>query len=303
VANVLRASLGIVALLVGVLWLAGALRPRHPPALAAALGRAGTAGTLAAAVAGGIATVAVQSSSLVIVGLLAVADAEAVPLASVWAAVLGANVGTALVPQLLVWQPPLGLAVAAAAPAVALWCWPRTARVGRALTGAVAVYTGLELVAGAARQAAPAGLLLALTAAGPLTAYAAGVLSTAVLLSSTLTVGMAQRFVAAGLLPLPAGLAFVLGANVGTTADVLLAAGGCRRRGRATAAFHALFNLVASAVCLPLVARAARLLTDFGVPGATAVAHFHAVFNIGAALVALPFVAPLAQRAAAGIGP
>ena len=294
----LRAALGLLALAAGVALLSGALRPRGRWALRGPLRAGGASATLAAAAAGALATLAVQSSSLVIIGLLAAADAETLPLPAVFAAVVGANVGTAMVPQLLSWQPPLALVGLLALPVAALWLWPRAARLGRALAGALSIYAGLDLIASAVQAAAP-GILTAVGVHAPLAAYAAGAASTAVLFSSTLTVGTAERLAQAGVVPLAAALAFVLGANVGTTADVLVAAGPCRGRGRMTALFHLLFNLLGSLAALPLVALAARLLDAAAVPPAAAVAHFHAAFNAAAALVALPLAGPLARWAGA----
>ncbi len=295
----LRAALGLLALAAGVALLSGALRPRGRSALRGRLRAIGASGTLAAAAVGAMATLAVQSSSLVIIGLLAAADAEALPLPAVFAAVVGANVGTAIVPQLLSWQPPLALVGLLALPAVALWLWPRAARLGRALAGALSIYAGLDLIASAVQAAAAPGILAGVGAHAPLAAYAAGAVSTAVLFSSALTVGTAERLAQAGVVPLAAALAFVLGANVGTTADVLVAAGPCRRRGRMTALFHLLFNLLGSVAALPLVAVAARLLDAAAMPPGAAVAHFHAAFNAAAALVALPLAGPLARWAGA----
>ena len=287
----LGAALGLLALVAGVAMLAGALRPARGSGLPPAwMRRAGN--PLAAALAAAAATVAVQSSSLVIIGLLAAADAEALPLAGAWGGVLGANVGSALLPHLLLWQPPLTVIAVLAFPAAALWMQARTRRFGRGLAGALSVYAGLELVATAARGLVPPTAFTALAGGGG--AYALGAAATALLFSSTLTIGVAQRLAQAGLVPLASALAFTLGANVGTTADVLVAAVPCGIRGRRTALFHLTVNLLGSAVALPLVPAAAAWLQRTQVPPVAAVAHFHAAFNLIAALLALPLVTPLA---------
>jgi phosphate:Na+ symporter len=125
-------------------------------------------------------------------------------------------------------------------------------------------------------------------------AFAGGVAVTALLFSSQLAIGILQALAQAGALPLAAGIAFICGANIGTTADVLLASLGCGGRGRATALFHLAFNLCAAALGMALLGPLARWLS--GMPPAAALARAHSLLNMAVALCAGPAAGPLARR-------
>jgi phosphate:Na+ symporter len=90
--------------------------------------------------------------------------------------------------------------------------------------------------------------------------------------------------------------AMILGANIGTTIDAIMAGIGARTAAKQTALVHVLFNVVGSlgALCFfkPLL-----LLVDFLTPGSSSgegiaahLAMFHSVFNIFCTLLFIPFV-------------
>jgi phosphate:Na+ symporter len=90
--------------------------------------------------------------------------------------------------------------------------------------------------------------------------------------------------------------AMILGANIGTTIDAILAAIGTRTAAKRTALVHVLFNVVGSIVALVFF-RPLLFLVDVitpGSPNGTAIAAhlamFHTVFNMFCTLIFLPFV-------------
>lgn len=287
-----RLSLGLCALVSGTALLGRALaalrggvpRPtRKTPLVGAALG-------------GALAAVVLQSSSLCVVGLAAAVDGSGLALAPAWAAVAGANVGTTLLPQLTAWEPPWLLLALAVLPALAAALAPRTRRAGACALGALLLISGFRLLASAASGGLPAALGLLHAAAGSApAAFLAGLVLTAALFSSGLTIAVAQGLAAAGAIRLEAGIAFVCGANIGTTADVLLAALGAGVRGRSTAAFHLAFNLLCAGLGLvflhPLAAGVARA----GFPPARGLAHVHLGLNLACALAVLPLLRRIAR--------
>jgi phosphate:Na+ symporter len=93
----------------------------------------------------------------------------------------------------------------------------------------------------------------------------------------------------------------IMGANIGTTIDAILAAIGVRTAAKRTALVHVLFNVVGTIIALiffkPLI-----LLVDLITPGspsgmgiATHLAMFHTVFNVLATVVFLPFTRQFAM--------
>lgn len=287
-----RLGAGVLALFGGMVLLrrvlAGAalpgLGPRTPRALAL------LAGAAAAAL--------LQSASFAVAGIAAATDSGGVPLAQGFAAVAGANLGGALLSQLTAYAPPRALLAALALLGGSLCLHRRLRRAGAALLALAMLSAGFGLIARPGPGGLPAAGVLRAAAAGPPGAFLAGLALTAVLFSSGFTIAVAQGLAAAGALPLRAGLAFVCGANVGTTSDVLLAALGLGPRGRAAALFHLGFKLLGASAGLLLAGPMAAALAGAGVPAARALAHAHAALNLASAVLLWPMIPGLADLAA-----
>lgn len=289
--------LGLLALVMGLGLLTRALRrsARSWPGLGPG------APVPLAAVAGAAGAILLQSSSLCAAGLVAAADGGGAGLAQAWAAVAGANVGTTLLPQLVAWEPPWPYLALAAGLAALIHLHPRLARSGDAALGIVILLVGFRcLSAGLQPGAYPIMVWLRRVATTPpIVSFAAGVGLTAILFSSHLTIAVAQGLATAGVLAPVAGIAFVCGANVGTTADVLIASVGAGRSGRLTAGFHLGFNLVLATIGLVVAGPAATAFAHAGLPPARLLAHAHTGLNVLTALLVLPWLRPItawAQR-------
>ncbi len=258
-------------------------------------GRRGGAPLPLAALGGLLATVLVQSSSLSVAGLVAAADSGTIGLAQAWAAVGGANVGTTLMAHFTGWRAPWALLAAAGAVALAL-AVPRAVRpFGGALGGGVLLLAALRLMdAALAAGRLPGAAWLARWTGAPWPAFLAGALLTAVWMSSGLSLAVVQSLAGGGRVSLAAAIAFVCGANVGTTADVLAASLGTGWRGRATAGFHLLFNLTCAGLGMLLLGPLASLAA--GAPPGPYLARLHTGLNLAAALAWLPVVGPAARR-------
>ncbi|MDR1025199.1 MAG: Na/Pi symporter, partial [Treponema sp.] len=112
----------------------------------------------------------------------------------------------------------------------------------------------------------------------------------------TLTITMARG----GMVNFGTAAAMILGANIGTTIDAIMAAFGARTAAKRTALVHVLFNVVGSVVALiffrPLIALV-DILTPGSIEGGGIAAHlamFHTVFNVMGTLLFLPFVSQFA---------
>ncbi|GCD81793.1 hypothetical protein PTHTG4_08550 [Parageobacillus thermoglucosidasius] len=124
----------------------------------------------------------------------------------------------------------------------------------------------------------------------PLSGIMIGVILTAIIHSSAATIGIAMGFLNEHILTLPAGIAILLGANIGTCITGLLASVGSTYEAKLTAYTHLWFNVVGvilfSFFIDPLASVAAKLNPSPDVQ----LAHVSVLFNVICSVAALPFV-------------
>ncbi|WP_051718381.1 Na/Pi cotransporter family protein [Hymenobacter sp. IS2118] len=250
---------------------------------------------------GTVVTTLLDSSSVVIILTIALVSAGALPFRNSLGVVLGANIGTTISSQLFAFD--LGqYAVVAMLPGLLLLSLSKKRKgrtAGRALFCFGLLFFSLFLIGEAAAplkeyRGVEAWLL---KLENPLRGAAAGALLTLVIQSSSATLGMVIKLAAKGLVTLPAGIAVLLGAELGTCADTLLATLGRGRPALKTGLFHLLFNVITITLGLlligPFTALVLRLAGQAEV--ARQIAHAHVLFNVAGVLLFAPLV-PLCQR-------
>lgn len=126
----------------------------------------------------------------------------------------------------------------------------------------------------------------------PLQGSLSGALITLIIQSSSATVGMAIILAKKGLLSLAGGIAIMIGAELGTCSDTLLATIKGSRAALKTGLFHLLFNLVSVSVGLLLFTPFVHLVLQLSkhAPVERAVANAHMLFNISGVLLVVPFL-------------
>ncbi|MBC8083491.1 MAG: Na/Pi cotransporter family protein [Hymenobacter sp.] len=255
----------------------------------------------AAIVTGTIVTTLLDSSSVVIILVIALVSAGALPFRNSLGVVLGANIGTTISSQLFAFD--LGqYAVLAMLPGLLLLSLSkkrsgRTA--GRALFCFGLLFFSLYLIGEAAAPLKEYDGVQAwlLKLEHPLRGAGAGALITLLVQSSSATLGMVIKLAGKGLLTLPAGIAVMLGAELGTCSDTLLATVGRGRPALRTGLFHLGFNLVSITLGLLLIQPfTALVLTLAGHANvARQIANAHVLFNVTGVLLFAPLL-PLCQR-------
>jgi len=93
----------------------------------------------------------------------------------------------------------------------------------------------------------------------PVLGMLAGALFTALVQSSSATIGLAVVMATQGLLSLPAGIAILFGAKVGTGITAILAGIGKPPDAKRAAVVHVLFNLIGAAIWLPFIPQLAAM--------------------------------------------
>ena len=262
-----------------------------------------TKSPLRAGLLGAAASAAVQSSSAVTLLVIGMAEAGGLGLAAAGYILLGANVGTTVTPWLFSLAGIRGaVSPASLAPAVALLgagllilgAKGRKKSLAEAACGFGVLMLGMERM-----QAAVAPLRELPEFAGavellasPALAAAAAALFTALIQSSTASIGILQALSRTGMLPLGTVIAVVLGQNVGTCITGELSALGGGRAARAVARFNLRINVIGAAAGVVLL-YAVRALWGGWLSrpaGAADIALCHSLFNILSAVLLWPAV-------------
>ncbi|HYW05438.1 MAG TPA: Na/Pi symporter [Longimicrobium sp.] len=292
---------GLVLFLYGVTRLSEALRAAFGDRLRDGLARF-TRNRFAGVGTGAVATALVDSSSVTIATVIALVHAGVLPFAHSLGVILGANIGTTLSSQLF------ALRGAAFAPIVlalgfALHAFGRSERArhgGGALLGLGMIFFGLEEMGRAVEplrdHAAFAAWMTKLE--NPFVGLLAGLVATAVLQSSSATLGLAITLAGEGMMTLPAGVAVMLGAEIGTCADTLLAALGRSRAALRAGLFHLGFNVAAALVGLAFATRiadAAAWMAGGAGDVPRQIANAHLLFNVAGVVLVVGFLPRIAR--------
>jgi phosphate:Na+ symporter len=132
---------------------------------------------------------------------------------------------------------------------------------GGALLGLGMVFLGMDLMGGAVAplRDQPEVLALFQGAGGPLAALALGAGFTALVQSSSATIGIVIVLASQGLVDLETAIAIALGAKIGTCVTAMLASIGAGTAAKRAAVFHVLLNLGGAILWLPLIGYLAAL--------------------------------------------
>jgi len=256
-------------------------------------------------VTGALTTAVLQSSSVVMLLVLAFVGAGILDLRNALGIVLGANLGTTFTGWVVATLgfkldlealalPMLGLG---AMGVVFLRTGARLSDAGRALLGLGLLLLGLIYMKESIASLRDASDITAL-ADYPLFVYLlAGFLFTAIIQSSSATMMITLSALSLGLVELQTAAALVVGADLGTTITALL--GGMRGRAekKRVALAHFLFNLITDMTAFLLLVPLLHLLR-FGL-GITdplfLLVAFHSSFNLLGILLFAPFLGPFAR--------
>ncbi len=137
-------------------------------------------------------------------------------------------------------------------------------------------------------------------ASNPAVSLVIGLLVTAVIQSSSASIGILQALSITGAISYEVAIPMVLGMCIGACVPVLLSAIGANPNGKRTAVIYLYFNIVGSALfMIPFYILHAFLPMEFMALPASAfgIAVFNTVFKVGATLVQLPFTEALMRLA------
>jgi phosphate:Na+ symporter len=215
------------------------------------------------AITGAIVTAVIQSSSVTTVLVVGFVSAGLMTLVQSVGVIFGANVGTTMTAQIVAFN-----TTALAFPLIAVgfvltfvWKQGVARHYGAMLMGLGLIFYGMAAMGSAMSPLRThegfAALLQSLQ--NPFLGMLAGAAFTALVQSSSATIGLAVVMATQGLLSLPAGIAILFGAKIGTGITAVLAAIGKPLDAQRAAAVHVLFNVLGALLWLPFIAQIAWL--------------------------------------------
>lgn len=251
---------------------------------------------------GAIVTTILDSSSAVIIMTVAFVSAGALTFRQSIGVVLGANIGTTASSQIIAFD--IGELSALPLAAGFIICQVRRSgrihEMGRVFFGAGLVFFGLFTMEWAVEPLKGSEGFEAwlLKLADPWNGVVAGAVITFIIQSSSAAVAMVIGLANQGLMNLSAGVSIMMGAELGTCSDTVIATIGRGRPALKTGLFHLGFNLVSIAVGLalfrPLVDFVSMISSDASL--ARTVANAHVLFNVAGVALFMPFAPWVADR-------
>ena len=252
---------------------------------------------------GALITAAVQSSSATTVMVVGFVNAGMMTLnQAVWL-IMGANVGTTVTGLLI------ALDVGALAPVVAfagvfLMVFVKKARlqhIGQIMAGLGILFIGMDTMSAAMAPLRdfPAFVHLMSTLSNPLLGILFGALFTALIQSSSASVGILQTLAAGGIVQFSGAVYVLFGQNIGTCITSVLASLGTSRSAKRATCIHLLFNVIGTAIfTLAVMIFPITEWIEAAVASPKAeIAVMHIAFNLATTALLLPLGGWLARLA------
>ena len=125
----------------------------------------------------------------------------------------------------------------------------------------------------------------------PLLGILAGALITAIIQSSSASVGILQSLAAAGLVPFSAAIYIIMGQNIGTCVTAMLSSMGAKKNAKTAALMHLLFNIIGTiifSIFAILFFKVINPAAGVGMINQTQISMAHTAFNIGTTVLLFP---------------
>lgn len=249
-------------------------------------------------------TAVIQSSSATTVMVVGFVNSGLMTLKQAVWVIMGANIGTTITGQLI------ALDIGAVAPVFAIAGVAaimfikneKVHHISSIFAGLGILFMGMDMMGSAMEplQDSAAFIQFMTTFKNPLVGILIGAVFTAIIQSSSASVGILQALAATGMIPLSSAVYILFGQNIGTCITAVLASIGMKVNAKRTTVIHLMFNIFGSilftVICLvtPFVSWMEALTPGNPV---SQIANVHTVFNIVTTLILLPFGTYMAAAA------
>ncbi len=262
-------------------------------------------------------TALVQSSSATTVMVVGFVNAGIMKLTQAVGVIMGANIGTTVTAQILrlgdidkgVWYltllRPSTLAPLAVAIGVALIVFAKRKKIktlGEILAGFGILFIGMNTMEGAVHSLRdlPQFKQAFIAFRNPVWGVLIGAGVTALLQSSSASVGILQAVASAGLVTFSSAVPIIMGQNIGTCITALLSSVGANKNAKKAAFIHLIFNVTGTILFLAIIYiyQGSIGFSFWDSPlNRGGIADFHTIFNVSNTIILLPFAGLLVRLA------
>ena len=259
-----------------------------------------------AVVLGALITAIIQSSGATTVMVVGFVSAGVLNLSQAVGVIMGANIGTTITAWIVsmsqlgdafeIMKPgfyaPLIIGVGALLLVFAKG--QKKKMIGEILIGLGLLFTGLDFMSGSISPYTDAPVFaraFALLGGNPLLGMLIGALVTALLQSSSASVGILQTLAMNGIVTTNAAIYITLGQNIGSCVTAMLSSAGGSRTAKRAAVMHLTFNVIGAILFGVLGFMVFSLMPSFAAADISAVqiSIFHTVFNLTMTALLFPF--------------
>lgn len=254
---------------------------------------------------GFVVTAIIQSSTATTVMVVGFVNAGMMSLAQAVGVIMGANIGTTVTSLLIALNFSSVAASSVLVGVILMLASKKTVvkNLGAIFTGFGLLFLGIDMMSDSmAPLRESAGFMNFIVTVSesplrPLFGIILGIVMTAVLQSSSASVGVLQTLAMQGLVPLKFSVFVLFGQNIGTCLTALFSTVGAKKNSKRAAVIHLLFNLIGTGIFIlialltPYVEWIEKLSPD---PMAQ-IAISHIVFNIVSTVIMFPFAKVLVK--------
>jgi len=292
---------GLGLFLFGMKMMSGGIEVLAGDKLQSILQRA-TSNRVFAVIVGILATIAINSSTATTIMTVSFVNSGLLNLTQSIGVIMGANVGTTFSSHLVAFR------VDAYAPififiGIIMHLFSKkklVKNIGYVVLGFGVLFFGITTMGTPLRALAddPSFNAMLTTFENPFLAILAGFIFTAIIQSSSATMGLLVTLHVAGVpIPFTTSAFIVLGTNIGTSITTVIASLSANRESKRAALFHIMFDVIGSTVFGTLIFFIPGILTWFQntwTESGTQVAMFHTAYNFATMFLILPFVRQVA---------
>lgn len=261
-----------------------------------------TKNRLFAVLIGAAITAIIQSSSATTVMVVGLVNAGIMNLSQSVGVIMGANIGTTMTAQIIAFKfeniVPIALILGAF---LTLFSKKRRYKqIGELVLGFGLLFMGMHTMSNGMvplKDIPQFSAFMLNLHHNPIMGVLVGFVLTAVVQSSSATIGILQALALQGLVPLEAALPILFGDNIGTCVTALIASIVASLTAKRAAIIHLIFNLIGTIVFLILLKPVTSLVLLTSMEEVRQIANAHTFFNIANTLIQLPFAGVLVAMA------